>query len=253
MIVQCCEKDRNIVMDYLNVDRVLNLFFVGDIENFGFENDFQKIFMDLENDKIKTVYLLFHDSFLITSQTGDFNQEFIDECIEKYHILNFSGEEKLVEKINLEGFKNDDCYFCKMTKSNQLPIDLKINIATLDTVEKVESIHNQIFGLSKSGLKESISTNTGRTYYFEKDDKIVSVASSTAETEGLAMVVGVCTLDDHRNCGYASQLVSKLCNDLLNEKKVPCLFYNNPDAGKIYHRLGFEDIGRWALRRNERK
>lgn len=253
MIVQCLEKDRNKVMDYLNVDRVINLFFVGDIENFGFDNDFQKVFMDIENDYIKAIYLIFYDNLLITSQTGDFNQVFIDECIEKYHILNFSGDEKLVEKINLDGFKNDDCYFCKMTKPNKLPINLDFKIATIDTVEKVENMHNKIFGLSKSGLKESIMTSTGRSYYFEKEGEIVSVASSTAETVGLAMIVGVCTLDNHRNNGYASQLVSKLCNDLLDEEKVPCLFYNNPDAGNIYHRLGFEDIGRWALRRNERK
>jgi predicted GNAT family acetyltransferase len=27
----------------------------------------------------------------------------------------------------------------------------------------------------------------------------------------------------------------------------PCLFYDNPAAGSIYRRLGFEDIGPWHL------
>jgi hypothetical protein len=26
-----------------------------------------------------------------------------------------------------------------------------------------------------------------------------------------------------------------------------CLFYDNPLAGAIYHRLGFETIGRWGM------
>lgn len=39
----------------------------------------------------------------------------------------------------------------------------------------------------------------------------------------------------------------KLCDQLLKEEKELCLFYDNPEAGNIYRRIGFEDIGLWML------
>lgn len=38
-----------------------------------------------------------------------------------------------------------------------------------------------------------------------------------------------------------------LCKELLNEGKELCLFYDNLDAGSIYKRIGFEDIGFWMM------
>ncbi|WP_010051286.1 hypothetical protein [Carnobacterium maltaromaticum] len=32
-----------------------------------------------------------------------------------------------------------------------------------------------------------------------------------------------------------------------NQKKSACLFFTNPAAGSIYHRLGFVDLDRWVL------
>ncbi|MGP4075489.1 GNAT family N-acetyltransferase [Halobacillus sp. K22] len=62
-----------------------------------------------------------------------------------------------------------------------------------------------------------------------------------------AMVVGVCTHPEHKNQGYASVCMTKLCQELLAEGKMLCLFYDNPEAGSIYKRLGFEDIGKWMM------
>jgi uncharacterized protein len=34
---------------------------------------------------------------------------------------------------------------------------------------------------------------------------------------------------------------------VLAENKTLCLFYDNQKAGSVYHRLGFETIGRWTI------
>ena len=62
-----------------------------------------------------------------------------------------------------------------------------------------------------------------------------------------AMIVGVATDKDYRNQGLASAVMSKLCEEVLNEGKELCLFYDNPSAGKIYKRIGFTDIGIWSM------
>ena len=64
------------------------------------------------------------------------------------------------------------------------------------------------------------------------------------------MIVGVGTLKEYRGRGYASWLVGKLCQDLLDDGKgFICLFYNNPAAGRIYHRIGFSEMGEYGLLR----
>ncbi len=81
----------------------------------------------------------------------------------------------------------------------------------------------------------------------EDGGKIVSAALTNTETNSAAMVGGVFTPIPWRNRGYASAALTRLCAELLAQGKQPCLFYDDPAAGVIYRRLGFEDIGPWNL------
>ena len=35
--------------------------------------------------------------------------------------------------------------------------------------------------------------------------------------------------------------------EIINENKIPCLFYDNIEAGKIYNKLGFKEKGYWGI------
>jgi predicted GNAT family acetyltransferase len=61
------------------------------------------------------------------------------------------------------------------------------------------------------------------------------------------MIGGVFTPEPLRGRGYASAAMTTLCASLLSDGCQPCLFYDDPAAGTIYRRLGFEDIGTWRL------
>ena len=50
-----------------------------------------------------------------------------------------------------------------------------------------------------------------------------------------------------RGQGLASACMRVLCRRLLENRDAVCLFYDNPAAGRIYKRLGFRDIGFWAM------
>lgn len=100
---------------------------------------------------------------------------------------------------------------------------------------------------SEQSMKRTIDRGTGRSYAIWEGDKMVSVVSTTAENTQSAMIVGVGTREDHKRKGYASELMIKICEELINEGKIICLFYDNPEAGKIYQRLGFKKIGLWNM------
>ena len=92
------------------------------------------------------------------------------------------------------------------------------------------------------------SLDTSTTLYIEENGEAISTTATTAETKTHAMIVGVATREDKRNKGYASAVMESLMEKYLNQKnKKLCLFYDNPKADIIYHRLGFVKIGTWAM------
>jgi len=86
-------------------------------------------------------------------------------------------------------------------------------------------------------------------YYIQRDHgQIIASAGTTAENSASAMIVGVCTARGHRGRGIASRLVSFLCSQLIGQRfQSLALFYDNPEAGHIYRRLGFTDAGDWMM------
>jgi predicted GNAT family acetyltransferase len=87
----------------------------------------------------------------------------------------------------------------------------------------------------------------GRIVVTQHGGRIVSAAMTTVVTSDAAMIGGVFTPEPWRNRGYASAAMTHLCAELFTLGKQPCLFYDSPAAGKIYRRLGFEDIGPWHM------
>jgi predicted GNAT family acetyltransferase len=63
------------------------------------------------------------------------------------------------------------------------------------------------------------------------------------------MIVGVCTRKEFRKKGLVSKILAVLMNEVIAEGKTLCLFYDNPKAGKIHKKLGFQDIGMWTMYR----
>jgi len=101
-------------------------------------------------------------------------------------------------------------------------------------------------------LRRSIETGTGRFYYIENEEgSIVSTAGTSAENQYAAMVISVATNKDYRRQGMAVNCISSLCTDVLKDCGSICLFYDNPEAGKIYHGIGFETIGSWMIAAEE--
>ncbi|NLC78278.1 MAG: GNAT family N-acetyltransferase, partial [Ruminococcaceae bacterium] len=105
--------------------------------------------------------------------------------------------------------------------------------------EEADRIEELAFGIEKNG-------DIG--YGIFKDGEMISVAKTTAENDISAMVVGVATLEEYRKKGYASAMVARVCEESLKlGKKFICLFYDNPEAGKIYRKIGFKEIGKYAM------
>lgn len=100
-------------------------------------------------------------------------------------------------------------------------------------------------------LADRLRENFGRNYVIKIDGKIVSHAATYAELDNLAIVSGVITDESCRGMGLGYKTVSKLCSDLLDEGKRPCIFYFKREAEGLYRKVGFEEPTGWGkLSRN---
>ncbi|MGD1822486.1 MAG: GNAT family N-acetyltransferase [Pleomorphochaeta sp.] len=255
MIRKCEDSDLNKLIAYLYESKEMNLFLIGDIEVFGLDNENINIYIDIDLE-IKAVYLRFFTSLSIVSYGKVIDQDFMNQLIDKFSIDNINGEKSVIDKIEVNSFKQRDYYFATLNKLN---IEIEVDEVILldktklkDYLSLIDSIFNNKSNYDST--KAELDNGSKHIFTIIKNDEIVSGASSSAESSELAMIIGVATREKYRRKGYALKCVYALCNKLINQGKTVCLFYDNPNAAKMYKKIGFKDIGYYSmLKKNKNK
>lgn len=259
MIRKLEEKDRLSVLTYLNKEPSLNIFIIGDIENFGFDTDFQTVYGEFnENGTYLSVLLFYRKNLVYYSDEIYFNPNYV--TIFKQHTFTYANcAERLAKLLHpyLDGFAYKEMYFAEARgfKDKQNHNDLSIH--TFRTKEDAEKLYHFLatideFEDSSTEKDEFVkskmdSIGTGNTLYVEEDGVVIATVATTAETSTSAMVVGVATAISHRKKGLASKLMTALMEEYFTKNKYLCLFFDNPKAGNIYQRLGFRNIDKWVM------
>ncbi|MFZ7944100.1 GNAT family N-acetyltransferase [Neobacillus sp. 19] len=262
MIRKLTEQDHQQVITFLSEEPSINLFIIGDLEVFGYSSEFQEIWAEFdEENMIKAVILRFHQSFIPYAK-GEFDTEGFVTIMKQYNQpILLSGKSDIVEQFevfdDLHLGKKQVTFFAECLTDEYLSTEnqsIAINKATIKDVDQIIELRGSIeeFHISSDAreiLVQAMESNTSRTYYTEDNNVITSCVSTTAENSLSAMIVGVCTRKEYRRQGIATAIMQRLFQDILDEGKKLCLFYDNPEAGRIYKKLGFKDIGKWTMYR----
>jgi predicted GNAT family acetyltransferase len=263
MIRQLTEADHEACFDLVKEQAAENLFIIGDIEAYGYDQDFQKLWGDFdENGELRAVLLKYQENYIpYAKPQRDFDAKgFTEIMLRDPNFTMLSGLKEITER--LEPFiggrikRKRETYYAKCTKLNYSTTE---NVSTTDVYQAVQEDAEELVELL-NGVPEfsdsiitverkrrGIEKGVSRSYFIKEDGRMVSTASTTAENSLSAMIVGVATLQGYKKKGYATQCMVKLCHQLLQEGKELCLFYDNPAAGAIYKRIGFQDIGFWMM------
>ncbi|MFS0574682.1 GNAT family N-acetyltransferase [Sporosarcina sp. 179-K 3D1 HS] len=260
MIRKLTETDRQAAMDFVSEKPAENLFIIGDIEMYGFDNPIQTLWGDFtESGMLRGILLKFTDNFIVYAP-DEFDAKGLADIMNRDRDFKFlSGIEAIIRQV--EPYLNEKpaeprvLHYAKCERADQLqkvPDSIEVKRAVPEDAERIVEQLQGIPEFATSTLnvernRETLRNGSGRTWYIEEGGKIISSASSTAENSQSAMIVGVGTLPEHQKKGLASYCMSVLCKELLSEGKMLCLFYDNPDAGVIYKRIGFVDIGKWCM------
>ncbi|PQZ53964.1 GCN5 family acetyltransferase [Bacillus sp. MYb209] len=200
MIRKLTKKDHEQVFSFLKEEAALNLFIIGDIEAFGYHTDFQELWGTFEeNGTLKSILLRFHDAFIPYSKE-DFVVSDYEALLSAYKPLKLSGKSTIVERFetvqNIQLGAKNEMHFCECLNDNNLPsmpVQETIKLASLDDVERIMQLRSNIAEFpaateSEKMLRQAIETNTGRTYFIEKDGALIASASTSAENSLSAMV-----------------------------------------------------------------
>lgn len=265
MIRRLVEADRIKVQDYLMEEPEINLFILGDIERFGFDAEVQTLWGDFEKDgQLKGVLLRYEENYIPYYKDPDYDITDFENIINvdpKMHII--SGKASLTAPF--QAIMDDpvvkSTYFCKLTEASHLePYEERIQCAVPEDAGRILALLSEIdefretISSTEARMRENLQSGAARVYFVaDQNGDLLTVAQTTAENSRSAMIVGVATRPGYRGQGLMSKCLSRLCHDLLSEGKTLCLFYDNPKAGSVYHRLGFVSMDKWLMLISKRK
>lgn len=169
-----------------------------------------------------------------------------------------TGEYGLVSRLwehirNYEASEDHRSHFAVMQAMSEAPHAQQARRATEPDLPGLAALYAEAGEMSRDEVSLRRVLTHGRIFVAEDGGRIVSAALTNAETPEMAMIGGVFTLPAWRNRGHATACMRALCRDLLRQRLQPCLFYDNPRAGSVYRRLGFQEVGTWRLLRLRRK
>lgn len=253
MIRKLVNNDIIKVKDYLNENPSFSLFLIADIDKYGLSSNIFMIYADFDNnDNIHFVFGTYFNTLLIYSNDDSIDTTTIYTYL-KQHSINFNvlliSNALFESSINVTDFSQvHKTYCCELTTENFKPFNstIPINIATEDDSTAILSLFNSTeefegLDMTLDAIKSYIMDNN--VYIIKEGSEIASFTMCTATTEVLASIGAVCTSKRYRGKGYASALISHLSNEILNKGLKCSLCYDNPEAGTIYKRLGFKEVG----------
>jgi predicted GNAT family acetyltransferase len=253
-------KEISAVLEYIGNEREMNLFIEGDIEQYGLDGTTVELFAF--GDPWDCLLLRYFQNYCIYSRNQRYDVRRVAAFLAEQKVQVLGGKESLVRRIvpYLPAHRTKGTYLCRCNAADArlLPADGKeAKVLTESDAGQLAGLYRTIeeFGPQYTDhpedkieeLTESIKASRLALGLFD-GPLLVSAAYATARSSSGAMVVGVATRKEYRNRGYASFLVGTLCKRSFDAGlSFLCLFYDNPDAGRIYRRIGFREVGRWAM------
>ncbi len=262
-VYKLTNKDLPKVYAYIQDEPEINLFIQGDLELYGLQGPSVSLYAIGEN--WDSILLKYYSDFILYSKGPTFNAKAVGALLARQEkIMALSAKESLLKQMQslYPTKKIQGTYLCRCKKASFIPMagtNLPMRKLTKQDAPAIVDLYLQITEFSqpyRDHPKEKLAETTnnleqgGIGFGLFEGTKLISSVYTTATTTTGAMIVGVATHPEARNRGYASALVSKLCSFCFEGGlEFLCLFFDNPKAGAIYTRLGFEVVDRWGIMR----
>ena len=219
--------------------------------SYGFDKDFVKFWYSENENGVDIVVSLFEDALLIyADENADLSE--VSAFINMLPFSTVSCEEKTAKALGFttENVKQGYVYSGEKT-------DFTADDLDEDRIKEAYSLISESipgsFGSSEEEYYAFLSDftyrkrrNKARGKCIIENDKLVSCAVTSAETETDALLSGVATDKTLRKGGYGKRTVLSLVNALLSDNKTPYVIALNGSAEGFYEHIGFRKDKRIA-------
>ncbi|MFP4365141.1 MAG: GNAT family N-acetyltransferase [Spirochaetia bacterium] len=248
--------DKQAVLDLVSTEPEYTIFIHGDIANYGMETEFMELWGRFDNTRLESVLLRYYSSWSYYGLPHADPGIYADILKNAESVSIVSGKridmEELAKSVPTKKLRHTIILSLPPEDFTAQGVHHTPEPAAPEDAEALLELHSTISEFADSKitaqqLRRDIESKAGRCFVIRGKNTLLSAASSTAENPGSAMIVGVMTRPEHRNKGYASACVQTLCAELSKEGKRACLFFDNPEAGKMYTKYGFQETGFWSM------
>lgn len=266
MIRLLTEKDRQIIIEYLERNHMETTFIIGNVTNGSIENnkeirrcaDYYGFFKE---NVLKGLIPFYNLGSCIPHYEDEDAVPYFVDLMKEREVKNLLGMKKIIQPIYelVKDYKTLIAYdeSSYMVNRDFKPFKLEDVSFVKSTVDDthIDFIVQSDKGFDKKRNREDIiknltQANEGEDYtMLVKDEKIVAQALIQSTTSRINQIGGVYTLESERGKGYCKAVVSELCKRIIERGKVPTLYVkkNNTPAVKAYISLGFEHFDNYLI------
>lgn len=258
MVIKCSKDEEAMLLEYLKEDAVYHTFLLADIQNFGFEQEFQTVYADIQEDKVQGVYLKFYGNLILAGREGGCDEPFLKKLLEQWTPDVVMGKESLVKEVSRflpqyhmaakglyaftgEGLKTGESRESMAMKRGVPGDEDKIHEFLME-IPEIKALYT-----SKQMIADRLKHGDGTHLYLEQEGTVIAHVNSAAKSPYHVMIGGVGTRKSERGKGLASGLVRQICQEILAEGKEPCCFCDRGTEHNLFIQLGFQKIGMWGV------
>ena len=256
MIRLLSEVDRAATVTLLNTAPYFNLYMLGNLEKLGFDRDFCEFWGDFDSvGTLRGVINRYMAGWSIWGNAGaDWpglgtvldNHPMTGERLQDNpggvasfvpYLRRYIGAQEHIEEL----MEMQHADFQPMAA----PAGVTIRRGSMTDHSALVQLYADAGGMARTAASVERPLKDTRLWLAEADGEILSAALTNAEIANAAMIGGVYTPPSQRGRGLSQAVCSALCADLLAVGKQPVLYWDNPAAGRVYRKLGFQARGQW--------
>lgn len=259
MILKVNDKFKRKFWEYVSHEECINLYIIADVESYGFETEFQNVWMQIDdNEDVTSVMLKYYKNLIVYSYKNNYDLQEMICHIKNLDIEYINGKKSVIDKLitqYLDYRDKKEGLFCCLKNINDLDFsDIDNCRVHKADVKDLKNIYNLLCEKESYNLDEylqsksyQLKTNSCRIYYIKKDNELVSTCSTSVENDFLGMLNGLKTKHEYRKQGLATYIVYSISKSLLSEGKYPCTIYYDKESEKVYKKIGYEIEDRWIM------
>lgn len=258
MIRQCDDNDYELLMQYLKQEPVYHTFMIADIETYGFDKEFQTVYVQESDSGCSGIFLKYYQNFIVAGKEEEIDWKAVVPLLTD-EITTVMGRAELVRRIDREWDRKHVYEQKELFVLEDRAWDKAGSQVRTAGLEDVDRIYEFLMGIPqlkplyfrKDMIENRIRSGEGNHVVIEKEGRVIAHGNSAASTDQTVMLGGIGVSPSHRRLGYASQIMEHLCAQIQKENRIPCIFASGTDICALCAKLGFVRYGFWGTAQAE--